>query len=333
MPKKINVAVVGCGNFAKAVHLPNMDVNSEYCLYAACDVMEEAAREVAEKYQMAYATGDYEKVLEDSKVDLVVITTRHDLHAQQCIQAAEAKKHILCEKPMALSLENCHKVMRAVKKNNVKYTIGYNRGLAPLIAKAGEMLEPKNKPLVIYHRMANFISDHWLLEGEIGGGRVVGEGCHVLDLFCILADSEPVRLYAEGGVFSQDKVDGVPDTQVVTLSFRNNSLATMLLSSVGNTAAPKESTEIFCGQTTIFIDDFQEMKVWDGEAPVQTVSLPSPDKGHALEIDLLAEAILNDTPPPNGPENACRAALLSFKVLEAIKTRQVQVMEESQYRL
>lgn len=332
MPKKINVAVVGCGNFAKAMHLPNMDANSKYCLYAACDLVEPVAKEVAEEYKMAYATTDYEQVLGDSEVDLVVITTRHDLHARQCVQAAEAKKHILCEKPMALSLEDCHQVMRAVKKNNVKYTIGYNRSLAPLVTKAREILAPKNKPLIIYHRMANFISDHWLLEGEIGGGRIVGEGCHALDLLCILANSEPARLYAEGGIFSQNKVNVVPDTQVITLSFRNNSLATLLLSSVGNTVAPKESTEIFCGQTTIFIDDLKEIRIWDGNTPIQTVSLLSPDKGQVLEIDLLAEAILNDTPPPNGPENACRAALLSFKVLEAMKTHQVQVIEENQYR-
>ncbi|NOX96516.1 MAG: Gfo/Idh/MocA family oxidoreductase [Nitrospirae bacterium] len=334
MEKKIKVAIVGCGDFARGVHLPNIATNSKYQLYAACDIVEERAKEVAEKYQMAYATDDYQKVLKDSQVDLVVITTRHDLHAQQTIQAAQAKKHILCEKPMALNLNDCYEVMRAVRDNGVKYTIGYNRALAPLVRKAKGILQDKNKPVVIYHRMANFIPpDHWLLDEKTGGGRVVGEGCHVLDLFCALTDSEPVRLYAEGGVFTQDKADAVADTQVVTLSFQNNSLATMLLSSVGNSGAPKESTEIFSDRTTIFIDDFKEMRVWDGDLPVQTVSLPSQDKGHALEIDLLADAILNDTPPPNGPENACRAALLSFKVLEAIKTHQVQAVEKAQYTI
>lgn len=333
MEKRINVAIVGCGSFAKGVHIPNMAANSKYRLYAACDVVEDVAREIAEEYQMAYATTDYKRILEDSRVDLVVITTRHDLHAQQSTQAARAKKHILCEKPMALTLEDCHEGMKVVRENKVKYTIGYNRGLAPLVTKARKILQDKGKPIAIYHRMANFITDHWLLDGKIGGGRVVGEGCHVLDLFCVLAGSEPIRIYAEGGAFTQNKSDVVPDTQVVTLSFQNNSIATMLLSSVGNNNAPKESIEIFCGQTTIFIDDFKQMRIWDGNAPVQTVNLPSQDKGHAIEIDLLADAILNDTPPPNGPENACRAALLSFKVLEAIQTNHVQAIEESQYRI
>lgn len=333
MEKKIKVAIVGCGSFAKDVHLPNIAANSKYQLYAACDVREEAAKETAEKYQMAYASANYKKILEDKQVDLIVITTRHDLHARQSIQAAQAKKHILCEKPMALNIGDCYKVMKAVRDNGVKYTVGYNRSLAPLVSRASEILSEQDKPRVIYHRMANFMSDHWLLDEKIGGGRVVGEGCHLLDLFCILAGSEPERIYAEGGVFVQDKAGAVPDTQVATIYFRNHSLATMLLSTVGNTAAPKESTEIFCGQTTIFIDDFKEMKTWEGETPLQTVSLPSQDKGQVLEIDLLAEAILNDILPPNDPEKACRAALLSFKVLEAIKTHQVQFIEESQYRI
>ena len=119
MKDQINVAAIGCGLFAKFMHLPNMEENSKYKLYAACDIVEEAAKEMAEKYKMAYATTDYDKVLQDKEVDLVLITTRHNLHAEQTIKAAKAGKHILCEKPMALNLDDCHQIMKEVKKSGV----------------------------------------------------------------------------------------------------------------------------------------------------------------------------------------------------------------------
>jgi len=333
MKDQINVAAIGCGLFAKFMHLPNMEENSKYKLYAACDIVEEAAEEMAEKHKMAYATTDYDKVLQDKEVDLVLITTRHNLHAEQTIKAAKAGKHILCEKPMALNFDDCHQIMTEVKKSGVKYTIGYNRGLAPSVTRAREIIRDKKGPLTVFHRMAGYIpADHWLLDEKIGGGLVVGEGCHVFDLFCKIADSEPTRVYAEGGVFTKEGADTVPDTQVVTIGFKNDSIATMVLASVGNPAAPKEFTEIYCGQTTIFIDDFKEMRIWDGDATLHTITPPTQDKGHKIEIDILADAILNDKEPPNGLENACRAALMSYKVHEAIKTGTVQQIDENQYR-
>ena len=333
MADKINVSVIGCGLFASFMHLPNIAANDKFKLYCACDIDEEKAQAQAEKYDMAYFTADYEKVLQDPDVDLVVITTRHDGHAQLAIEAAKAKKHILCEKPMALNIEDCRAIMKAIKENGVKYTVGYNRGLAPCISNARKIIKEKNKPVVVYHRMANFIKDHWLMEGKIGGGRVVGEGCHVLDLLCAVTGSEPVRVYAEGGIFSGDDPKAVPDTQVVTIGFKDGSIASMVLSSVGNIFAPKESTEIYCDQTTILITDFIETRIWDGDATLHTITPPEQDKGQTIEIDLLADAIIIDTEPPNGPENACRAALMSYKVLEAIQTGKVQQIEKSENTL
>jgi predicted dehydrogenase len=331
--EKIKVAVIGCGGFARGMHLPNMRGNDKYELYAACDIDEGLARKTAKDFEMKYATPDYEKILKDKEVDLVLITTRHNLHAEQTIKAAQAGKHILCEKPMALNIEDCYRVMKEVKKAKVKYTVGYNRGLAPLITKARDILKATDSPLVIYHRMANsFPSHHWLLDEKEGGGRVVGEGCHILDLFSVLASSQANRIYAEGGIFSYGNV---PDTQVATLSFENGSVATMLLSSVGNNRLPKESTEIFSGTLSILITDFKEMKIYGEKEPEseEAITLPVQDRGHKREIELLAEAILRNKEPPNGLENACQGALLSFKVLEAIKTKQVQEIKPEEYRI
>ena len=209
MSDKINVAFIGCGGFARGTHLPNMAKNQKYKLYAACDIIEETAKDVFEQYEMEYFTTDYEKVLSDKSVDLVVISTRHDQHAPLTVKAANAGKHILCEKPMGLNVKECQEITSAVKANNVKYTVGYNRGMAPLIIKARELIEGINKKKLIYHRIQGIFSEnHWTHDPAIGGGRFIGEGCHVFDLICELVGKPLVSVYAGGGTFLNPERQG-----------------------------------------------------------------------------------------------------------------------------
>ena len=323
--RKINVGVLGCGSFAKNMHLPNMKRDGRYRIHVACDIDLAQAEEVREKYGCAYATEDMERMLSDDAVDLVMITTRHDLHAQLCIWAAKAGKHILVEKPMGLNAEECLAVQRAVKEAGVKYCIGYNRGLAPFVAKAREVVAALGRPFVMYHRMQNYICDHWLLEEKIGGGRLVGEGCHIFDMACVLADAAPDRVFAEGGVLTGNAKLTVPDTGAITLGFPDGSAAALLVSSVGHHGLSKESTEIYCGNVAIQIDDFRTMKVCNADG-VEETTLSAVDKGHRRELDLLARALLDDAPCPNNEDNALRAALISFKATSAIQTHKLQTM-------
>jgi predicted dehydrogenase len=333
MKDKINVAVVGCGGFARGVHLPNMAGSKKYSLLAACDMIEEAAEEVKNEYHMGYATTEYQKVLDDPEVDLVVITTRHNLHAEQSVKAAQARKHILCEKPMGMNYHECKKAAEAVKRNGVKYAIGYNRGLAPHVRKAGELLSNRKSPVIMYHRMANPVpADHWLLNEEMGGGRFIGEGCHIFDLFCAVIQSAPTQLYADGGIFTNPGVVKTPDTGSVIIGFEDGSVATLLLSSVGHESIPKESTEIYCGDSAILIEDFQGMKI-RGFSEEGDIVLNGVDKGHKIELDLLADAILGDSEIPNGLKAALKAALLSFKSVESIRTHEVQKISKEEYRI
>jgi predicted dehydrogenase len=298
------------------------------------DVNPEAAAVVAEEYNTEYTTADYEKVLSDKDVDLVVITTRHDTHAEMTIRAARAGKHVLCEKPMGVTWDECRGVMDAVKLSGVKYCIGYNRGLAPLITQAGEIIARQDRAAVITHRIQVYYKGefHWLLERAEGGGRLVGEGCHIFDLFCALAGSDPVRVSAEGGIFNQDPRVNTPDTALITVAFENGTIATVCIPSVGNAGLSKEATEIYCGNTAIHIDNFQTMAACIGEQKVE-VDLGEIDKGHLIEINRLADAILTGAPCPNGLENAARAALIGFKAIEAIETHRVVPMSREEYKV
>jgi predicted dehydrogenase len=334
MSGKIKAAFVGCGGFARGMHLPNMAKNPKYELYAACDIVENSAREVFEQYEMEYFTTDYEKILNDEKIDLVVITTRHDQHAPLTIQAANAGKHILCEKPMGLNAEECREIALAVKANHVKYTVGYNRGVAPLVRKARVLIKGLDEKKLIYHRIqAPFPETHWIHDAAIGGGRFVGEGCHIFDLICELVGKPPVSVYASGGTFLNPDNVKTADSGIVTITFEDGSVGTTLIASAGCGLFPKEGTEIYCAGKAIYINDFREMRYYgfDALAKEETVLLEKTDKGQVIEIDLLADAIIHDTEPPNGPVNAAKAAVISFYVNESIKTGKPIPISEKDY--
>jgi len=330
--RTVSVGVIGCGSFARHMHLPRMRSDGRYRIHAACDVDEARAEAVAREYGCAYHTSDVERVLGDDDVELVMITTRHDTHADLSIRAARAGKHILCEKPMGLTIEECRAVYRAVRESGLRYTIGYNRSVAPLVQRARDRLMGIGRPFIIYHRMQNYIPDHWLLEAT-GGGRLIGEGCHVFDMFCVLAGADPVRISGAGGVFTGNPRAIVPDTAAVTMAFANGVAATMIVSSVGcNNGLSKEWTEIYCRDTAITIDDFRVMTV-HSPAVLERTELPAVDKGHQREIALLADALLDGGPEPNDVVQAMRAAVCALKADEAIRTGATMTLSRSDYVL
>lgn len=332
--RRLKVGLIGCGSFARNMHVPNLRKNPKYAIYALVDVDAEAATSLGVEVGAAYATTDIRQVLEDKKVDVVFITTRHDSHANLSTRAAEAGKHIFCEKPMGLTAEECRQVAGTVRKHGVKYTVGYNRGLSPLIARARELLHSVRGKKMIYHRIQTlFPETHWTHDPAIGGGRFVGEGCHIFDLFCELIEAAPISVYASGGIFLNPAVVKIPDSSIVTLAFADGSIAATLIASAGCSLLPKEFTEIYCDKRGIFIDDFKSMQ-WGGfgSKTVERYDLPAVDKGQAVEIDLLADAILNDRPPPNGIVNAARAAIISFKVNESIRNKTPVPIFESDYK-
>ncbi|HHV97399.1 MAG TPA: Gfo/Idh/MocA family oxidoreductase [Clostridiaceae bacterium] len=333
--KSLKVGLIGCGGFARGMHIPILMSNPKYKIHAAMDIIEEAAKAVAVSTKAKYWTTDVDKLLSDEEIDVVFITTRHDSHAELSIKAANAGKHIMCEKPMALNVEDCKAVAEAVKKNNVKYTIGYNRGMAPMIAKARELLnkEVPEKKKMIYHRIqAPFPESHWTHLPEVGGGRFVGEGCHIFDLLCELVQAPPVIVYASGGTFLNPEKVKIPDSAVVTITFADGSVGTTLINSAGCPDFPKEATEIYCDGKAIFINDFTRMEYYGFEGHKKVcIEFDKVDKGHAIELDMLADAIINGTESPNGLVKAARAAVISFKVNESIKTGAPVPISEEDY--
>jgi len=333
MDQKVRIGIIGCGGFARLVHVPNMLASGRYHIVGTCDLDLDAAKEMQAQAEAQYATDDPQKIFQDSSIQAVLITTRHDSHASLSVQAAKAGKHILCEKPMGLNVAECRAVAEAVRQAGVVYTIGYNRGMAPLVMEAKRFLAQDQAKKLIYHRIqAPFPVSHWIHDARIGGGRFIGEGCHIFDLLCELVEAPPSSVYASGSTFLDPQIVKTTDSGIVTLTFADGSVGTTLIASDGCADFPKEATEIYWAGKAILIENYQRLSVYgvipEGE---YRVSLKEVDKGHRREIELFADAILKGTPPPNGLKNAFRAALISFLAVESATTGKPMEVREDDY--
>jgi predicted dehydrogenase len=205
--------------------------------------------------------------------------------------------------------------------------------MAPLVQQARAHLQANPARKLIYHRIqAPFPPDHWIHDPAIGGGRLIGEGCHIFDLLCELVAAPPVQVYAAGGTFLDPKRVPTHDSAIVTLTFADGSVGATLIGSDGCATFPKEATEIYWGGRAIYLDNYQRMAV-HGLSPSEReeIDLGAVDKGHRVEIERFAEAILTGAPAPNGLVPACRAALISFLAVQSLVTGQALPVVASDY--
>lgn len=257
---KINVAIIGAGEFAKNVHLPNLKkLSHTYNIYAIMTRTGTNAKVIAEQYHAKYATTDYNEILNDSDVDMVLICTRHNLHGDMAIQAMKKRKAVFVEKPMALNKEEMQEVLRTIEKTKVPYMVGFNRRFSKYAVEAKKYIKDRINPMVINYVMnAGYIPlDHWV-HTEEGGGRIIGEGCHIFDLFNYFTDSKVVSISVDS-INPRGKNISQRDNVVVTIKYEEGSLCTVTYTSLGNSSYGKEFCEIYCDGKIITIEDYKKI--------------------------------------------------------------------------
>ena len=317
----IRAAVVGCGGFVRATHLPNMHAHPRFQVRAIVDINEEVAREFAARYGAAYHAADYQRVLADPEVDLVVITTPHHQHAPMSIAAAKAGKHILVEKPMAMTLPEVQEVLAAVRAAGVVFTVGFNRRYAPLAVEAKRLVADRPGAMMINYRMVDQLWQHtWALAPGIGGGRLISEACHIFDFLGWLVGADPVRLHAEGGLLTHaDDGSVVQDNAVFTVKYADGSIACVSHGDLGHSDYPKENVAIFAGGRTVVIDNFQGLEAY-GIPGARPQRLPAVDKGVVVEIDELAKAILGEPSSLLREREAAITSICTVRALESLQS-------------
>lgn len=284
---RIRIAVIGAGSFARGMHLPNLQKLSDlYHIRAIVSSTGLNAKTTAEQFGADYASTNYQDVLDDPQVDAVLICTRHNLHAQQAMRAARAGKAILLEKPMALNQDELDQLTAVLQETGVPFMVGFNRRYSPAAQRIREIVTERNNPLMIYYRMnAGYLpADHWT-QTEEGGGRMIGEACHIFDLFQYVV-GVPVVEVNSTAITPQTGHIMAGDNITVTLRYEDGSVATLLYTALGSPDLSKEYMEIYVDNKVLTLDDYHDLRVYG--APMKGWTASSPEKGHLQELKVFA---------------------------------------------
>ena len=287
--------MLGAGNFGSRVLIPAM-ARAGLVLDTLVSSGGVSAAVVGKRAGLARVSTDADALLEDARIDTLVVTTRHDSHADWAARALEAGKHVFVEKPLALTSEQLDRVRAAAESSSSVLCVGFNRRRAPLVQRAHAVLGGRSGPLVI-NILVNagaIPRDHWLQDRETGGGRIVGEGCHFLDLARYLAGSPIAQLQVLTA-----RLHGRPEDDVAAmqLGFADGSMASIQYLANGHRGFPKERIELFFDGRSIRIDNYRKLESWgiDGLA----TRLPQrQDKGHEALAAAFVRAVKGDGPPP-----------------------------------
>lgn len=292
---RVRLALVGAGGFARGMHLPNLKALDDlYQLRAVVSRTGHNAAGTAAQFGAEYSATDYAEVLADPQVDAVLLATRHDLHAPMLLQALRAGKHVLVEKPLALTAAETEEVRAfyaaAPAQGAPVLLTGFNRRFSPFAARAAELLAGRSSPLLMQYRMnAGYIPlDHWV-HGPEGGGRNRGEACHIYDLFTFLCGARVASVQA-APVRPATGHYSPRDNFVATISFTDGSVGTLVYTALGASDLPKERMEVFADGKVLVLDDYLRLTVHGARA--KGVELKAQDKGQKEELRAFAAAVL-----------------------------------------
>lgn len=290
----IRVGIIGAGNFIQRNHLANLlKLPEEYELVAIAEKTPASAAAIKQKYKLNYVTTDFRQILSDPEIDLVVIGTHHNLHAFLVTESIKSGKHVLVEKPLAIGHKELLMVENAIKeKPDVIAAVGFNRRYSPLIQKAKSVILKNGTPVVINYRVnaGHIPPESWVQNLEEGGGRIVGEVCHFVDLIAYLVGGNVKTLEAVNVPTDSINIKS-EDNLIITMSFDNGSIGVIIYTSVGGIEMEKERIEIFSNGSSLVVKDFIELQTFNCEE--QGIKLKTSDKGHQALIKELSKKLKN----------------------------------------
>lgn len=295
--KSLKLSFYGAGNYATASLLPVLKNQTQVEFAGLVTASGRTAQGVAAQFGFSYCAANYVELL-SKETDIVFICSRHNDHATSVVKAYDANKHVYVEKPIALTVEELKLVNQAVTRNPENHLmIGFNRRFSPLTEELQTFFSSVNSPLVINIRVnAGAIPvDHWIQDPIEGGGRIIGEGCHFVDLAQAIANSDIKT------VFSQSTGDGAQsallnDNVVISLGFANGSIANIIYTSSGSSAMSKEYIEVFGGGKSAVLDDFKTLTMHNQEGNTKLKKLSVQDKGQRNMLEGFIKSIRNRTP-------------------------------------
>ncbi|HEV7746962.1 MAG TPA: bi-domain-containing oxidoreductase [Pyrinomonadaceae bacterium] len=325
---RVGIGLIGAGGYAQKVLLPNFKAAGvEFCSIASASGV--SARDVGTKFGFARFLSDAKSVIDDPEANLIVIATRHGSHAELVKLALEAGKHVFVEKPLALNDAELDAVLEAAANSEGQLLVGFNRRFSPLALRAREFFANRQSPLSIVYRVnaGRIPREHWTQDPNEGGGRIVGEVCHFVDLMQFLTGALPQRVYAESVAGGRGNVR--EDSVFITLQFADGSNGIIAYLAEGDSGLPKERIEIFGEGQTFVIEDFRSAKLYAGGREKKE-TLRQQDKGQAEETRVACAVVAEAKLIPITLQELEATTRATFRIKDSLRTGQPQKVKSEE---
>jgi predicted dehydrogenase/threonine dehydrogenase-like Zn-dependent dehydrogenase len=309
------VGIIGAGNFTSAMILPCLKKTQAKLKYISSSGGL-TGTVLAKKFSIANSTTDNRSILNDKDVDLVMVTTRHNSHASIVVQALDCGKHVFVEKPLALNNGELEEIIEAIEKSKKTVTVGFNRRFAPLAVKMKKLLGNSFTPMNIVATInAGFIPGNaWVHDMEIGGGRIIGEACHFIDLISFLSNSQVVSVCMNA--MGQHPMDN-SDNATIMLKYENGTNAVVNYFSNGSKLYSKERVEVYHQERTLIMDNWRKLTGY-GFKNFSTAS-SFQDKGHRSQFNLLIDSITKGGSQIIPIDQIINTTKTSFAAIESLR--------------
>lgn len=310
------IGIIGSGNFTKMTMLPALKGSGANYKYIASKGGVSGTA-MAQKHGFSHSTTNVDDVLNDPEVDLILITTRHNLHASMTVKSLAANKHVFVEKPLALNTEELDSVIKAQEKSGKTVMVGFNRRFSPHAEKMKSLLGNSQMNVIATMNAGNIPANVWVHDMLVGGGRIIGEACHFIDLITYLTGSKVKAVCMNAmGINPEENTDNA----TILLKYENGSTGVINYFSNGSKSYSKERVEVYSQERTLVMDNFRKTEGFGfkGFSKLKT----SLDKGHKNQFHKLINQIKNGGPALIPFEEILNTTKASFAAIESLKTNQ-----------
>jgi predicted dehydrogenase/threonine dehydrogenase-like Zn-dependent dehydrogenase len=319
-PGRAHVAVLGAGNYAGRILIPAFKAAGA-TLRTLVSGGGVSAVHHGKKFGFETAGTDAAMALADPAVDTAVVATRHDLHGRQVLAALRAGKHVFCEKPLCLTLAELREIEReSENRRDQLLMVGFNRRFAPHVARMRELLTAVGEPksFVMMVNSGIIPADHWTQDHEVGGGRIIGEVCHFIDLLRHLAGAPIVRYHAVA-LGRHPAIPVTDDKAMILLEFADGSTGAIQYLSNGHKAYPKERLEVFCAVRILQLDNFRKLRGW-GWPGFSSMSSWRQNKGQAACAAAFVDAVRKGIEAPIPAEEIFEVSRVVIEIAESLRS-------------
>jgi predicted dehydrogenase/threonine dehydrogenase-like Zn-dependent dehydrogenase len=325
----VRVGVLGAGNFANSVLIPTVKKTSGVHLVGICASNGVRTQSAARRFGFEFCTTDDEQIFRDESINTVVIATRHHLHAEQITKALESGKNVFCEKPLCLNQEELASIQDAYSRNpNCRVMVGFNRRFAWFSVKMKAFLSRAGGPFTMVYRVnaGPLPADHWINDPEQGGGRILGEMCHFVDLLSFVCGAVPMSVTAQSAGSSGQDV-------TATINFANGSIGTIVYVCDGDRAFSKERIEVLGSSCVAVLDDFRKLELVRHGKKTSFRSWFGQDKGHKAEWRAFVDSIRSGFQPPIPFEEIVASTRATIQIAESLRVgHEVNVTQNADAR-